>query len=182
MKGSQASPDVLEILQALWALAHALEARSKWMQRHLGVTGPRRLLLRVIGAAPGCTPGAAARRLSLNPGTVSRLAAGLERSRLLRAEPDRSDGRQRRLFLTPGGELLNRRQRGTVEAAVREALATATPGEAALARKFIFRLTESLAESGPIRREAGRARRGSGTPPRKPAGAGRSRRRGRHRR
>jgi DNA-binding MarR family transcriptional regulator len=132
-------------MQALWALAHALEARSKWMHRNLSVTGPQRLLLRVIGESPGCTPGAAARRLSLNPGTASRLASGLERSGLVRRERDREDGRRQQLILTRRGEIVNGHRRGTVEAAVREALAKATPCEVRLARRFIRRLAGSLA-------------------------------------
>ena len=145
MKRQQAPPDVLEVLQVLWALAHALEARSKRMQRDLGVTGPQRLLLRVIGESPGCTPGAAARQLSLNPGTVSRLVSGLERLGLARRQVDRTDGRKQRLTLTRRGEALNSHHRGTVEGAVREALAEAPPDEARRARRFIGRLTHSLA-------------------------------------
>lgn len=139
-----AGTDVLEVMQVLWALAHALEARSKRMQRDLGITGPQRLLLRVVGELPGCAPGAAARRLSLNPGTVSRLVAGLERRKLVRREMDQGDARKQRLTLTARGKTLNGQHRGTVEGAVREALAGAPPSEVRLARKFIRRLTESL--------------------------------------
>jgi DNA-binding MarR family transcriptional regulator len=131
-------------MQTLWALAHALEARSKWMHRNLGVTGPQRLLIRVIGESPGCSPGEAARKLTLNPGTASRLASGLERAGLVRREEDHSDGRRMRLVLTRRGEAVNRHHQGTVEGAVREALAAATPGETRMARKFVRRLTESL--------------------------------------
>ena len=144
MKRLDAAPDVLDVMQVLWALAHALEARSKRMHRDLGITGPQRLLLRVVGQSPGCGPGEAARRLSLNPGTVSRLAAGLERQKLVRRELDQADGRKQRLELTARGKLLNGQHRGTVEGAVREALAGATPSEVRLARKFIRRLTDSL--------------------------------------
>ena len=148
MKRSDAAPDVLDIMQGLWALAHALEARSKRMHRELGITGPQRLLLRVIGQSPGCGPGAAARRLSLNPGTVSRLAAGLERRKLVRSDPDRVDGRKLRLTLTARGKLLNGRHRGTVEGAVRQALIEAPPREVRLAHRFIHRLAEYLTVPG----------------------------------
>lgn len=144
MKRLDAAPDVLDVMQVLWALAHALEARSKRMHRDLGITGPQRLLLRVVGQSPGCGPGEAARRLSLNPGTVSRLASGLERQKLIRRELDQADGRKQRLILTARGKLLNAHHRGTVEGAVREALAGATSSEVRLARKFIRRLTDSL--------------------------------------
>jgi MarR family transcriptional regulator, organic hydroperoxide resistance regulator len=144
MKGANATSDVLDVMQVLWGLAHALEARSKRMQRDLGITGPQRLLLRVVGQSPGCGPGVAARKLSLNPGTVSRLAAGLERQKLVRREPDEVDGRKQRLVLTARGKMLNGNHRGTVEGAVRQALAGATPSEVRLARKFIRRLTRAL--------------------------------------
>ncbi|HET8723871.1 MAG TPA: MarR family transcriptional regulator [Anaeromyxobacteraceae bacterium] len=149
MKRSEASPDVLDVMQALWALAHALEARSKRMHRDLGITGPQRLLLRVVGQSPGCGPGEAARRLSLDPGTVTRLAAGLERRDLIRREVDPVDARRQRLVLTPRGKILNGRHRGTVEGAVREALAAASAGEVRQARRFIRRLTASLAVPRP---------------------------------
>jgi DNA-binding MarR family transcriptional regulator len=148
MRQMDAAPDVLEVMKVLWALAHALEARSKRMQRDLGVTGPQRLLLRVVGQSPGCGPGEAARRLSLNPGTVSRLATGLERRKLVRREVDPVDGRKQRLVLTTRGQLLNGLHRGTVEGAVRKAIVGATASEVRLARKFIRRLTESLTVPG----------------------------------
>jgi MarR family transcriptional regulator, organic hydroperoxide resistance regulator len=144
MKQAHATPEVLDVMQVLWGLAHALEARSKRMQRDLGITGPQRLLLRVVGELPGCGPGVAATRLRLDPGTVSRLAVGLERRKLVRREPDEADGRKQRLVLTARGKLLNRKHRGTVEGAVREALDGATPSEVRSARKFIRRLTQAL--------------------------------------
>jgi DNA-binding MarR family transcriptional regulator len=162
MKHRPTTPAVLEVMQTLWALAHALEARSKWMHRNLGVTGPQRLLIRVIGETPGCSPGEAARKLTLNPGTASRLATGLERAGLVRREDDQADGRRRRLILTRRGEAVNRHHQGTVEAAAREALASATPGEARMARKFIRRLTESLTVPADGRSRAKTERR-SGT-------------------
>jgi DNA-binding MarR family transcriptional regulator len=165
MKHLPKTPAVLEVMQTLWALAHALEARSKWMHRNLGVTGPQRLLLRVIGESPGCSPGEASRKLTLNPGTTSRLASGLERAGLVRREEDQADGRRIRLVLTRRGDVVNGHHQGTVEAAAREALAAATPGEARMARKFIRRLTELLTVPENGRKRARGARR-SATPDR----------------
>jgi DNA-binding MarR family transcriptional regulator len=137
-------PEVLEVMQVLWALTHALEARSKRMQRDLGVTGPQRLLLRIIGNSPGCAPGEAARRLSLDPGTVSRLVAGLERRGMVRRKRDPVDGRRQRLMLTRRGAEIHGRRGGTVEGAVLDALSGAAAGEVRASRRFLRRLTESL--------------------------------------
>jgi MarR family transcriptional regulator, organic hydroperoxide resistance regulator len=163
MKARTATSGALDVMQSLWALSHALEARSKWMLRNLGVTGPQRLLLRFVGEAPGCSPGEAARGLRLNPGTVSRLATGLERSGLVRRAEDRSDGRRQRLILTRRGESLNRDARWTVEAAVRASLDGATAAEVRQARAFVDRLVGELAlprgrlapRRGPVARRRG---------------------------
>ena len=40
---------VLEFMRVLWAVDHALQSTSKWMEVRLGVTGPQRLVIRMIG-------------------------------------------------------------------------------------------------------------------------------------
>lgn len=137
--------EALEVMRVMWALAHALEKRSKWMHREIGVTGPQRLVLRAIGESPGISPGEAARHLSLNPGTVSRLVAALARSGLVERNGHEGDGRRQVLKLTRKGKALNEQRSGTIELAVREALAKGGPGEARAARKFIERINAALA-------------------------------------
>jgi DNA-binding MarR family transcriptional regulator len=132
-------------MRVMWELAHALEKRSKWMHRELGITGPQRLVLRVIGESPGLSPGEAARQLSLNPGTVSRLVAALERAGFVERNGHEGDGRRHVLTLTRKGKALNDQRSGTIEAAVREALAKASPGEARTARRFVGRINAALA-------------------------------------
>ena len=156
MKKRNATSPTLDVMQGLWAFAHALEARSKRMHRDIGVTGPQRLVLMVIAEAPGASPGEVARHLRLNPGTVSRLVTALERAKLVRRGEHSLDGRKQRLVLTPRGETLAAQPRGTIEGAVRAALASAAHGEARQARRFLERLTEALAvpETGPRRRAA----------------------------
>lgn len=152
MPGETRKPRVLEVMQALWAQAHALEARSKWMQRNVGVTGPQRLLIRYVGENPASSPADAARWLRLNPGTVSRLVAGLERSGMLRREPDPGGGRRQLLVPTAKGRKLARDPRGTVEEAVRRALGQASLAETEAALRFAARLTGALAvRGGPAR-------------------------------
>jgi DNA-binding MarR family transcriptional regulator len=145
MKRQHGSAEAIEVMQVMWALAHALEKRSKWMHRKIGITGPQRLVLRAIGESPGISPGEAARHLSLNPGTVSRLVAALERSALVERNGHDGDGRRQVLKLTRKGKVLNDDRSGTIESAVREALAKGGPGEARAARRFIERLCAALA-------------------------------------
>src|SRR5512136_186807 len=123
----KSSPDTILVLRDLWALAHALEARSKKMQRSIGITAPQRLVLRMIGSSPGCSPGEVARYLHLHPGTVSRHVSSLIRAGLVRRTSDGDDARRQQLVLARRGAALGRNMRGTVEEAVRSALAV-TPG------------------------------------------------------
>lgn len=144
MTQQRTTSGVLETMQGLWGLAHALEARSKWMHRRLGVTGPQRLLLRVIGDSPGCSPGDAARQLRLHKGTVTRLVSGLERLGLVERHADTIDTRRQRLALTPKGRRVYALREGTVEAAVQRTLQFASPRERQAALTFISRLTDAL--------------------------------------
>ncbi len=135
---------VLEAMEDLWGLTHALEARSKWMKRAHGVSGPQLLLIRIVGTNPGCSPGEAARQLRLHAGTVTRLAAGLEALGAVRRAGHGGDGRRVRLMLTSRGRRLARLSAGTVHRAVARVLAGARPGEAAAATAFIRRLAAEL--------------------------------------
>ncbi len=144
MGSRSAKLGAVDVLSSLWALAHALEARSKLMHRTIGVTGPQRLVLRAIGDDPGCTPGNVAVRLHLHPGTVSRHVSSLVRSGHVRRGTDRGDGRRQRLQLSPKGLRLNGNDRGTIEEAVRQTLAAAPAGDVKAMVRLMGAVTEQL--------------------------------------
>lgn len=137
----------LEMMEGVWGLTHALEARSKWMHREFGVTGPQRLLLRVIGESPGCSPGEAARHLRLHPATVTRLLRGVERLGLVQRQVDPGDGRRQKLVLNERGRAINALKNGTVEQAVRATLDETSAEDAAAALALLHRLADYLMPS-----------------------------------
>lgn len=116
--------ETLGFMQRLWGLAHALDVRSKRMARRLGVTGPQRLVIRLLALASS-TPGELAETLDTHPSTLSGILERLEKQGLLRREPDPDDGRRTQCVLTKAGQAIDRERKGTVEAAVRRALARA---------------------------------------------------------
>lgn len=59
-------PDVLQFMRLLWAVVHGVEKTSKRVSAELGVTGPQRLVLRVVGLSPGLSAGDVAAILSSN--------------------------------------------------------------------------------------------------------------------
>src|SRR3954469_22948255 len=63
--------DVLEFMRVLWALDHALQSASKSMAARLGVTGPQRLVVRMVGRYPDISAGALARLLHVLPSTLT---------------------------------------------------------------------------------------------------------------
>jgi hypothetical protein len=64
-------PDVLQFMQLLWAVVHGLERISKRMAGDIGVTGPQRLVLRVVGLFPGMSAGDLATVLHVHPSTLT---------------------------------------------------------------------------------------------------------------
>jgi DNA-binding MarR family transcriptional regulator len=135
-------------MRLLWLLDHALQRTSKRMNRELGVTGPQRLAIRVIGRAPDISPGELASTLHVDPSTLTGILERLERRKLIVRLPDASDGRRTRLRLSAAGRGQDRQRAGTVEAAVRAALAESTPDEHAAAARVLVRIADALDRPG----------------------------------
>lgn len=122
-------PDVLMFMQSLWAVAHRLETTSKRMGRRLGVTGPQRLALRVVGLYPGLSAGALAAVLHVHPSTLTGVLRRLEAQGLVKRRGDPLDRRRAMLHLTPLGARVNAMRRGTVESAVAKVVTEASDGD-----------------------------------------------------
>jgi DNA-binding MarR family transcriptional regulator len=115
-------PDVLRFLELLWALTHGLDRTSKRMTRDLGVTGPQRLVLRVVGLFPGASAGDIAGMLHVHASTLTGVLQRLETQGLLQRMAHPGDRRRAVLHLTPRGKRANQKRGGTVESAVADAL------------------------------------------------------------
>lgn len=143
-KRTVSARETLQFLGVLWALDQELRTLSKRMEVQLGVTGPQRLALRLIGAWPSLPASALAAGLHLHPSTVTGLILRLVRKGLVRRQPDPRDGRRVLLVLTPRGVRINRQRRGTVEAAVSRLLLEVPSGRLAITRDVLGRLRESV--------------------------------------
>lgn len=117
--------ETLRFMQVMWNLAHAIDVRSKRMARTLGVTSPQRLVIRVIGQSPQLTASEIAATLGLHPSTLSGVLSRLESQGFLERQVDATDRRRARFKLTVSGRRIDALRKGTVEAAVRRALARA---------------------------------------------------------
>ena len=134
-------------MQRLWELVHALAVRSKRMRRTLGVTGPQRLVIRVVGQSPGATASEISEILGLHPSTLTGVLARLESQHMIRRAVDRSDRRRVRFRLTAAGLRVDRERKGTVEAAVRRAMGRAGPARLAQTEEMLALLVDELART-----------------------------------
>ena len=135
---------VLSFMRLLWAVTHGLESTSKRMLAELGVTGPQRLVLRIVGQNPNISPGDLARVLHVHPSSLTGVLRRLADAKLLRRERDPEDGRRSTLTLSPLGRQINVRRAGTVEAAVQRALSTVTPEKLRIIEEALKKLALEL--------------------------------------
>jgi MarR family transcriptional regulator, organic hydroperoxide resistance regulator len=115
--------DVLEFMRTIWGVSHGLQSTSKRMEADVGITGPQRLVVRILGCCPGVSAGQLAAILHLHPSTLTGVLRRLEDRGVIERSPGERDRRQALLRLTASGRAVDRRHVGTVEDAVRRVLA-----------------------------------------------------------
>jgi MarR family transcriptional regulator, organic hydroperoxide resistance regulator len=124
-EGLRPNGETLQFMQQLWKLVHALDVRSKRMAKELGITGPQRLVVRVVGQSSMISARDLAATLDIHPSTLTGVLARLETGGLIARVIDPEDRRRALFRLTAAGRAVDRERKGTVEAAVRRALGRA---------------------------------------------------------
>lgn len=144
---AKALPAVLQDMRLLWAVVHGVQAQSKRMRTSLGVTGPQRLVIRVLGLSPGISAGELATTLHLHPSTMTGVLGRLVSLGLITRVPSEHDRRRSVLRLTASGARVNRRLQGTVEAAVSRGLEGLTVEERESWRRALAAIVRQLSPS-----------------------------------
>ncbi len=139
--------ETLSFMQLLWAVTHGLESASKRMHAELGVTGPQRLVLRIVGHHGRIAAGALADVLHIHPSSLTGMLQRLEQAALIRRESDPFDRRRALIELTRRGMRLNDERTGTVEASIDAALAKLSKEKVAGAKAVLKALAASLEEA-----------------------------------
>lgn len=140
----QPAGETLQFMQRMWDFVHALDVCSKRMMSTIGVTGPQRLVIRIVGQKPGQTASEIASMLGKHPSTLTGVLARLEERDLIVRQIDPEDRRRSRFKLTTAGKKVDRERRGTVEAATRRALGRVTPGDVQKTLDLVAVLVEEL--------------------------------------
>lgn len=123
------------------------------MHAELGVTGPQRLVLRIVGHYGRIAAGQLAEVLHIHPSSLTGMLKRLEDAELLRRETDPFDRRRALLALTHRGQRLNDQRRGTIEAVVAQALSNMPKERVSSAKTVLKAIAAALeAENGSRRR------------------------------
>jgi DNA-binding MarR family transcriptional regulator len=138
---------VLDFMRLLWRIEHGLQATSKRMDARLGITGPQRLVLRLVTQFPGLSAGDVARLLHLHPSTITGILQRLVDKGLLIRDPDPRDTRRARLRPGRRANGFARQSGGTVEAAVALVLEQTPAVHVRHARAMLEALAGSLEET-----------------------------------
>ena len=137
---------ILDFMRLLWSIEHGLQRMSKRMEGELGITGPQRLVLRVVGQFPGLSAGELAHIVRLHPSTITGILQRLVAAGLLERERDPGDSRRARLRLKPRAVVYTRTSPGTVEKAVTRALNRVGASNIRVARKVLAEVAQTLNE------------------------------------
>src|SRR2546430_1703441 len=74
---------VLDFMRLLWSVDHSLQSVSKRMEGTLGVTGPQRVVIRMVGQFPSISAGDVAALLHIHPSTLTGVLKRLVARRIL---------------------------------------------------------------------------------------------------
>jgi len=156
---------VLDFMRLLWRVEHGLQSASKQMEATLGITGPQRLVLRIVTDRPGLSAGELANIVHLHPSTITGILQRLVRKRLIRRERDPQDSRRIRLQSRPAARTFVAASAVTVESAVTSALEGIPRPRVHHAREVLSAIAEALMDrchssaAAPTSHERNRRRR-----------------------
>ena len=135
---------VTDFMRGFWEVGHASELVSKHMAATHGLTSSQRMILRVVATHPEISAREIARFLHVDAGTLSTSLRRLEERGLLSRQRDGVDGRKIKIVLSPKGKKLAAQGAGDLEAAFSAALAEISPRDAAVAKRVLAKVCESL--------------------------------------
>jgi DNA-binding MarR family transcriptional regulator len=135
---------VLAFMQLLWSVDHGLQSASKRMKARLGITGPQRLVVRILGRTPGMGAGQLAAVLRVHPSTLTGVLKRLQARGLIERLDDPEDNRRARFRLTREGRAVDRLRAGTAETVVRRVVERLPPKQLAAAEEALAAVAAAL--------------------------------------
>lgn len=145
----KAEPTPLDFLRRLWGLDHALDSASKRMLKELGITGPQRVVLRLVAEAGEMGPTEIAEQMMNHPATTSALLKRLEEAGYIRRTESKTDRRRTVVVVTDAGRVLGALKAGTIEVTVETVLQELAPEDVVACERVLEALTRALMPEDP---------------------------------
>jgi DNA-binding MarR family transcriptional regulator len=123
------------------------------MAATLGITGPQRLVIRIVGRFPSIHATQLAGILHLHPSSLTAVLKRLERRGLVRRWRDARDRRRWLLGLTRRGRDLNRAAPESIESAVKRVLKATTRHDLDVMQSVLGKLAHEIHGSRQSRRQ-----------------------------
>jgi DNA-binding MarR family transcriptional regulator len=135
--------EVLDFMGLLWAIEHLLKSTSKLTFKRTGLTGPQRLVLRIVEQRPGIAPSELVTLIHLHKSTLTGILRRLEHRRLLVRVRDDRDRRRTKLLPADSRRTADA-SAPTLESAVTRVLPDLKPHELRATRRALTRIVDVL--------------------------------------
>ena len=140
--------ETLDFMRLLWSVEHHLQSTSKLMEARLGITGPQRLVLKVVAQFPGISAREVSHIVRLHPSTITGILQRLTKKGLVLRGADPVDTRRFRLRVQPAARRYTHATKGTVDFAVERALKRLPKNTVDAARTVLTAIAASLEQAG----------------------------------
>jgi DNA-binding MarR family transcriptional regulator len=125
-ESNPSSGEVLDFMRLVWAVDSGLQAVSGEMEALFGVSGPQRVVIRVLSKYPKVCASELAGIVKMSRSAVSSVLKSLEDSGFVKRESDPEDRRRTCVSLTERGASISEAYASTVEAACRSVFSKVT--------------------------------------------------------
>lgn len=139
----------LDFMRLLWRIEHGLQSKSKQMEAAIGITGPQRLVLKIVDQFPGLSAGELAHIIRLHPSTITGIVQRLVDKGLLARDGDAADRRRVQLRVCREAKRFTRRSSGAIESAIARVLAGMPSAHVGLTRVVLTAIACALEADGP---------------------------------
>jgi len=136
------------LLAQICRLKHA---RVQALLETLGLYEGQPSMLRSLWAQEGLTHTELARRLRVQPATITKMIQRMEKAGFVERRPDQEDERISRVYLTEAGRAVQAGVQGVWHTLEQEAFAEFGGEERALLRQFLLQIRENLLRVTPTR-------------------------------
>jgi MarR family transcriptional regulator, organic hydroperoxide resistance regulator len=144
-------PESESLDQLLAQVCRLKHARVQALLETLGLYEGQPSMLRTLWAEEGLTHTELAKRLRVQPATITKMIQRMQKAGFVERRPDPQDERVSRVYLTEAGRAVQTDVRGVWHTLEKDAFAQFTDEERALLRHYLLQIRDNLMRVTPAR-------------------------------